>query len=86
MTDKEIFFEWLEVNDCRKKFMRAFDGDVNYPDFDEVYDQVNYKDLIDFAFTWSSTFEGHNYWSKMSGDCKFYLDNQVHKSEDLFEL
>ena len=86
MTDKDEFFAWLEVNDCRKKFMRAFDGDDNYPDFDQMYDDTEYKELINYAFTWGSSFEGHKYWSKMDEEWKFYVDNQLHKSEDLFEL
>ena len=31
----------------------------------ELFNQIEYYDLIDMAFTWSETKEGHEFWRKL---------------------
>lgn len=81
--NRKVFYQWLVANygiDVKKAFIRNRRSSLlkysNITTRNEVfYSQLakNPKSIVDIAFIWDNTKEGHTFWAGI--DSNFYYDN-----------
>lgn len=63
---KKTFFEFLKKNKCLKAFKDNL-SERRDVDVDGYLRIANPRRYVSSAFTWSSTGQGHDYWSRIDG-------------------
>jgi proteasome assembly chaperone (PAC2) family protein len=76
IEQNKIAMKFLKKIGLLKRFSIEVDKrNYNNRNFEEFLEKVEDYDLFNSAFEWSSTVEGHDYWSRIHNDWNSFRRN-----------
>lgn len=76
-----FFFRFLKENKCAHEFFKNFFERHKYIEYNELafrnyFSQLRLRSIIDSAFNWRDTRQGHEYWEKLD-----YYYNELYSTK-----